>query len=78
MTAESGAAIFALNQADLDISHSQFTRCNSTNDGGIIKLDSSNISMISSTIDQFNGGAIHCEYGEYIELEDVIMQNGIS
>ena len=37
MNAESGAAIFALNDADIHISHSQFIKCRSTT-GGLIDL----------------------------------------
>ena len=71
MTAEkSGAAIFALNDAKLDISNSMFLKCNSTT-GGLIDLSNeSNLTMSSSTVDEFTGSAILGDTAN-IELVDV-------
>ena len=77
MNAESGAAIFALNNADLHISNSQFLKCNSTT-GGLIDLQNqSNIAMLSSVIEEFIGSAIVGDTVN-IELKDVDIWDGTS
>ena len=50
MISDSGAAIFALNNANLDISQSQFIN-NSVTKDGIITFTQSNMTMWSSSFD---------------------------
>ena len=45
MKAENGAAIFALNDAVVTVSHSKFRECNTTISGGLITLAESNLKM---------------------------------
>ena len=74
---KSGAAISALNDADLDISHAQFLKCNS-NEGAIIDLqNNSNLNMFSSIINEFTTSAIVGETAN-ITLHDVNIWNGVS
>ena len=77
LQAESGAAIFVVTDSFLNITHSQFLHCTS-NTGGLINLSSEVIlTMISSTVDEFNGSAIVGDTTN-IELYDVDISNGTS
>ena len=67
MYAESGAAIFALNDAVLDIKHSRFKH-SSVAIGGIITFSESTLNMNASTIDEFIGGAIAGEASKNLQL----------
>ena len=69
MAGESGTAIFALNNANLDIYNSNYINNSATN-GGLITISESSISLRTSTIDQFSGSAIEGDTSSF-ELTDV-------
>ena len=77
MNAKSGAAIYAINDADLDISNSQFLKCNVSSEGLIDLQNNSNLTMHTSIVDDYVGSAIVGDHAD-IELHDVRIQNGIS
>ena len=73
LTAESGAAIVALNEAVLDIQNSKFMH-NSVITDGVIILSESSIAIHSSILDEFIGGAI-TGISSTMELLDLTIQN---
>ena len=77
MQADTGAAIFALNDVLLQIYNTQILKCKSPAGGLITLTNNSNITMHSSTVDDFEGSAIVGDAAD-IELYDVNIQNGVA
>ena len=64
--------IVAFNDANITVTQSRFIACNTENVGGAITLFESNLTIDSSTFDQFVGSAINGEVSN-IQLDDVTM-----